>query len=51
MNEKVRRRTVLVGDKMLQMFVEFQKGGYTPPHAHVHPATGRAQRKRCHGAQ
>ncbi len=35
-NEKVRRRTVLVGDKMMQMFVEFQKGGYTPPHAHVH---------------
>ena len=35
-NEKVRRRTVLVGDKMMQMFVEFQKGGYTPPHSHVH---------------
>ena len=35
-NDKVRRRTILVGDKMMQMFVEFQKGGYTPPHTHMH---------------
>src|SRR3954447_25152048 len=35
-NEKVRRRTVIAGDKMMQMFVEFQAGGYTPVHHHVH---------------
>ncbi|HYO09898.1 MAG TPA: cupin domain-containing protein [Tepidisphaeraceae bacterium] len=35
-NDKVRRRTVLAGDKMMQMFVEFYAGGHTPEHAHVH---------------
>src|SRR5687768_11560717 len=35
-NEKVRRRTVIAGEKMMQMFVEFRAGGYTPAHAHVH---------------
>ena len=35
-NDKVRRRTIVVGDKMMQMLVEFQSGGATPEHRHVH---------------
>ena len=35
-NEKVRRRTVIAGSKMMQMFVEFRAGGHTPAHSHVH---------------
>ena len=32
----VRRRTIAVGDRLFQMFVEFQAGASTPPHAHPH---------------
>ena len=35
-NDKVRRRTVIAGSKMMQMFVEFRAGGHTPAHAHMH---------------
>jgi quercetin dioxygenase-like cupin family protein len=32
----VRRRTIAVGEKLFQMFVEFQAGASTPPHSHPH---------------
>jgi quercetin dioxygenase-like cupin family protein len=32
----VRRRTIAVGDRLFQMFVEFQARASTPPHSHPH---------------
>ena len=32
----VRRRTVVAGEKLFQMFVEFQPGASTPSHSHPH---------------
>lgn len=48
MTPGVRRHTLAAGEKLLQMFVEFDAGGRVPEHAHPHEQVAHVLRGRLH---